>query len=122
MSEIQLLTRGLDPRLCELRISDLGTCLHINRIYPVVKGGGRKALAQICKNADERGVVLTLNACSVRTPLYPKLWFDDKLVEWYQGFGFQEWHSDNAHFTYMSRLMKRMPRRDGTYVEKSHPS
>ena len=104
-----LILDGTDPDACEIRVSDLGICLHLNKVVAKIKGGARKTLHRICQNADILGVPLSLNACPVRTELYPDLLADERLVKWYEEFGFKRHVSDFHYFYFMSNVMLRRP-------------
>lgn len=104
-----LVLDGVDQRLCEVRISDLSFCLHINRLLALTKGGARKSLLKICENADILGVALSLNACPVRTDLYPESMSTEWLTEWYERFGFEKFISDHHYYYFMSNVMLRRP-------------
>lgn len=104
---------GVDFESCDLVVSNLGFCTHINRVTALIKGGGRKALEKICSNADKAKIVLSLNACPVRSGLYPTQLEESRLVGWYESFGFKRHQAPNAMFSYMSNLMVRKWMRRG---------
>jgi hypothetical protein len=90
-----LLIEGLDLKLCSLRLANFPADefgenrVHIHNIAANVKGGGRRAMEIICQNADKVGIVLTLNACPLRTDLYSAPLDTQILVKWYENFGFK---------------------------------
>lgn len=61
----------------------------------------------ICKNADDLGITLTLNACPMRSSLYDACLDQTKLVNWYQNFGFKLTRSADP---FMSHFMVRNAR------------
>lgn len=107
----QQILSGVDASGVDVALSDIGFSIHINRLVASRKGGGRKALAQMCANADRMGVYLSLNACPVRSAVYPERMSEDDLVVWYEGFGFKRVERppeiQEAVFDYMSHLMLR---------------
>jgi hypothetical protein len=91
-----LLIEGLDLKLCSLRLANFSADefgenrVHIHTLEAKVKGGGREALKVICKNADDLRIVLSLNACPLRTDLYSTPLDTQVLVKWYESFGFMK--------------------------------
>lgn len=100
-----LLLEGVNQLIAEIRISGTSAMdiFHVNHIGAKLKGGGRRALEQLCGNADRLGVNLTLNACPMRNSLYPEPWNQDKLLRWYEAFGFKRLEPTE----FMSHLMVR---------------
>lgn len=107
----QTIMKGVNPADADVVLSDLGFSIHINRLVAMAKGGGRKALVQMCANADRAGVYLSLNACPIRTALHPERMSEDALVSWYEGFGFKlvkpTADMQDSIFDHMSHLMLR---------------
>lgn len=81
--------------------------VHVTHLSALVKGGGARALDMICKNADDLGVVLSLNACPLQSEVYHTQWSADRLVEWYGRRGFKRVNSRDPLFDFMGRLMVR---------------
>lgn len=83
--------------------------VHINSLVALIKGGAARALEQMCRNADDLEVALSLNACPLSSSLYPERWNPDHLVAWYGRRGFRKVNTKNPLFSFMGRLMVRTP-------------
>lgn len=103
-----LMMEGVNPLIAEVRLSQSAVdFFHINHIGAKLKGGGRRVLTKLCQNADRLGVALTLNACPMRNELYKEPWDQNKLLAWYESFGFKKLQPTE----FMSHLMCRYARR-----------
>lgn len=87
---LDLLLSGCNPLIADIRITNAAVGFaHITHVEARLKSGARVVMKQLCSNADYLGLNLTLNACPIRTPLYPEMIELDKLISWYQSFGFK---------------------------------
>lgn len=106
-----LVAWGIKPRIALISLSNFPddefgiNRVHIHTIQALVKGGGREALKTMCRNAADVGITLSLNACPFRTEAYPEPWDVEKLMAWYQDFGFGRASTINPFYIDMKHLM-----------------
>lgn len=111
-----LIIIGVDCLISGVRLTNLPPDefgedrVHVTLVEALVKGGAAHALDTMCRNADELGITLSLNACALTSTLYHTPWPMKNLISWYSARGFEEKYSINPTFSFMGHLMVRRPR------------